>query len=314
MPIEIGWDKDFTFKSKSRPDFNQESETASMQAVGAVFLSGWSRAVAVCMSNGEERYFSVSLCLVREINIPVISAGLNVVLFGKDTEIPSMVSGFCRRNKFCDAFVCPLTDGLGSFGKLVTGLMFDHKDMPRRDLLYRPNRKAFPGVGVELDEKLGSDAYGKMAYHLRSGGVAMNQVMSTPCRSFFHNRVLTVGKKWFGNPVFVMKNDAARRFFPHEPISLREFAAITVPVEFSNTAEFSAVSGFAKPKVEVQVTTSSVPGCSVLLDMVRIIGGFQFVCSSDIKDVSTETTMPVFRFGQVYNMRAKDILGELDEA
>jgi hypothetical protein len=208
----------------------------------------------------------------------------------------------CRLCPFARVLVSPLDEGtLAAAGVLAEHLLKKNLDRPRRVPLDEPSRGFLEAVGQDLDESLGSDGIGRMAYLMRGGMPVCNQTMLRRGVSPFHGRVLSI-TGWWSNPVFLMNSQTADSFFPEEPISTKIYAATGVPVRVHATEEFKKETKWPKDEVDLFVSSEDTAGLPTMLNLVSLSCGRKWLASSDPKDVAIPASMPFFRHNRAYNV------------
>lgn len=271
------------------------------QALGAAFLSGCiSCRVVYVDEEGEERYFATH--------------GANVVrrekdwkgherwsLCGPGVADGRIVADQCFKRKGGTMSVCPVVEELSAFGYLVGCLYARGLAKPRMTRFCEPTGELEGEDCLFYTKEYDGDGYGKMAHLVQSGVPVLNQMMSTICRPVFYGRVISV-RKWWGKPVFMMRRQIAKHYFPTESILLRDFAAAWVPVSLRNTSAFSNESGYGGELVDVFVPSEMTPGLGSFLRFLEAIGGMHFAASSDPKLVPVEKGIPLFRSLAAYNI------------
>ena len=298
---QVGWDGDFFF-GRSPSDPLQDAVPA--QVVGAAFLSG---SLGVPVFYMDERGVLESWGVAgfaaaqRDFRPEDIRAGDKAVLCGPGVRHTDLVSAFCRRMPSVRLVVCPLLDHLPAFGHVAGSLLMENKDRPRSDLFYTPYDAALPTEYKEFDPALEGDGLGRMAHLVQSYNPVVNQMMQTPCISPFYNRVLS-SKRWWSNPLFIFRSEAVSKFFPSEPLSLKQFASSWVPVTVTNTNMFTDASGWEAERVQIFVASDRVPGLSTFMRFFTLMCGLEFVTSTCLNDFPLPQKVAVFRYSRGYSV------------
>jgi hypothetical protein len=133
--------------------------------------------------------------------------------------------------------------------------------------------------------------------------------MTTPSTSAFYNRVLMSGR-WWGDPIFLMLPEIALKYFPTEPLSIRNYSAMWVPTAVDNNEEFAKASGFGGSLVNIFVASELTPMLGSFLRFIQIMSKDEFVTSSDPKDLPIPDKIPLFRYHSAYNIN-DDIFKEV---
>lgn len=301
----VEWDGDFKFGVASHDTVYEVEKAAPARAVGAAFLSGQRVASVVHMDeNGECEYFNVMGAQVIPAHGHVSELELHQqwTLCGPGVGNPRLVSGICLQTKSYNVSVCPLLGPLAAFGYLVGALTLQGKITPRMTRFCEPHKGSLNAKSKKYDERLDRDGYGRMAHLVQSGFAVVNQIMTTPSIPAFYGRVLSTAK-WWGEPIFLMLPDTALKYFPNEPLSVRNYAASWVPVSVDNTSEFSNTSGYGGSVVSIFVASEQTPGLGSFLRFHHMMCKEDFVVSSDPKCVSPiPESIPLFRWGEAYNI------------
>lgn len=225
-----------------------------------------------------------------------------------------IVSDLCRRTKAFAVSVCPLLEPLAAFGALVGQLLQDGKEKPRMTRFCVPWDEPLDAEVQLFDEKLEGDGYGRMAHLVQTRTPVLNQMMRTPCIRAFYGRVLTKG--WWGsNPIFLMLPECAKHYFPTEPLSIRNYAAMWVPVSVENTDRFAKDSGYGSSRLNIFVASELTPGLGSFLRFVQVMGGDKFVASSAPESIPPiRKKIPVFRDKGAYNIDSNTFYEVINES
>lgn len=308
----VEWDGDFKFGVATHNDFELE-QVAPARAVGAAFLSGLRTCPVVHADmDGECSYFNVSgpCVLPSKGNLPRIPKNMSWVLCGPGVEDSQLVSSLCRRATGNTVYVSPISGPLAAFGYLVGALTIEGKVKPRMTRFCEPRCDSMDLECQKYDHRLEGDGFGRMAHLIQARTPVINQMMRTPSISAFYGRILSTDR-WWGEPIFLMLADTARKYFPTESLSLRNYAATWVPVSVKNTDEFAKTSGCGQQDVRIFVASEQTPGLGTFLRFHQIMGKEDFVVSSDPKTISAiPDTIPLFRWNGAYNI-GKDLFLEV---
>lgn len=271
---------------------------------GAAFLSGSSeRIVAHIDGHGDCRCFAVRGALVSEVDIELdsLSESTSLTLCGSAVSDPLAIADWCYRTKARAFSVCPLDGPLAAFGQVAGAAMLAGLAKPVCTRLCRHNEETVHGSAVPYNPDMEGDGFGRMAHLVQADKSVLNQIMTTPCIRGFFDRVLS--KRWWGQPVWLMLARTALKFFPCEPLSLRNYAATWLPVSLANTEEFANASGYGESKVNLFVASEKTPGLGSFLRFLHAMSGIEFVASSDPRQVPIQS-MPVFRGFEAYSTNA----------
>jgi hypothetical protein len=319
-------ERDFRFEGRrdSPPDGSflvpAGDEARSLAELsGCLFLSGCREACTVVkartmdgevsgllgsMSGRVRTFGSVSARGVKDVALP----GKPVCLCGEMARSPAAVSEFCRMFPSSRTYVCSVVDELAAFGVLAAGLR--GVDRPRRANLCLPDERRMDAEFVEFDKNLEGDGWGRMAYHVSRGRPVVNQMMSNPGMQLFYGRVLTDGVGGCGT--YIVRLQEMDRFFPTEPLSVKLYGAMCVPVRMATTEAFARETGWRGPVVDVMCVSDMVWNLPTFAGFYRAMsGGKGFFGVSDAKDVrQTVGKGIVFRHDREYKVGLKD--GRLD--
>lgn len=299
----VAYDDDFSFYNGGDSTADTVEAPVMARAVGAAFLTGTSNvSVFHVDAEGDVRSFFVAGPTVMETTrrIDDVKNGDTAVLCGEKPPSPEFAGMIARRIPSVRLAVCPLSEFLAPFGRVVARTMLEGYERPHRDLFYRPVECESGADVQKFEENLNNDGIGRMAHLIQSGTPVINGMMDTPCQSAFYGRVLGV----FGleNPIFLMTADTADKYFPAEPISARRYAASWVPISVANTNEFASASGWQGDDVFIFVASDYIPGSTTFLRFVHIMSGIEFVASTPLYDFSTPDEIPLFRYDGAYNI------------
>lgn len=242
---------------------------------------------------------------VRHVPMP-FEAGLGVkvpiCLSGAVCGFPDVLADFGRHYPHSSIYACPLIDELTALGALIEGRRRSSPETPRRLLLGRPNEGVLPFPSRPYEKKLGADAYGRMAFCIsRADMPALNQVLDCVGLSPFYGRVLFKRDVFPADPVFLVKVSKVEDYFPHEPVSLRNYLASSCPVRLRNTDKFAEDAVYAEENVDVFCVTSVFPDILTFMNFAELFGEERIVASYDPKSVLVDNSIPVFRYNRVYS-------------
>ena len=304
----FSWDGDFKYLGKvdKAPEnsFIVEEETRSwLELSGCQFLSGCRRDCVMYLSAGNDSVSAYGDMLNVDCRWTNCSSWKQVIkhvhpmvpicVAGYVVEDPVEIAELCRVYSSRTIYVCPLVEELAAFGVLV--LNIQEKRSRRLDFCV-PNTELLDRECVEFDAKLNGDSFGRMADIVKQGMPVLNEIMTCTGISPFYGKVITRNTKNLST--FIVRSDAMDKYFPCEPISSKMYAATSVPVEMSNTVEFSKDSGCGSEKVNIMVASDYVSGLQVFMTFYKIMSGLSFVGVGNPKDF--KKTIPVFRYNKGY--------------
>lgn len=294
----FSWEDDFKFEGRRDvpPDGSflvpaGEDARAMAELMGCMFLSGC-RSVCVVVRaksmDGEAcGLVGVMPGRIRTFNVQnlrdvaSVVEGKPVCLCGEIVKSPEKVSEFCRMFPSLKVYVCPVVEELAAFGALVPA-MFD-KERPRRVDFCVPDGRQAGDKFVAFDPKLEGDGYGRMAYHVSRGRPVFNQMMSEPGISSFYGRVLTDGIGGCG--LYFVRSQEMDEFFPEEPLSVKLYGAMCVPVRVGNTEKFKEATKYADGKVDIMCVSDMVRGLTTFMGFYRAMSGKGFFGASPVCQV-----------------------------
>ena len=313
------WDKEFKYAGRvnSPPGSSLSVKNgaefrfaASLQ--GAYFLSGYREPAWVFYADTKER---ATLAIIDETGIfaveqtePRVGLTDRMILCGPKVADPAYVGAFCARFPCNPLYVCHLTDELPAFGILAHELVFRGLEKPRRVPLLHPITDDMPSVfQEEFDPKLNGDVYGRMALVLNRGFIAMNEVMAGPGLSFFYGRILS-WKSVFNNPVYVLSFQTLQMFLPLAPISLKLYAATSVPVLAPVSDDFRKATGHEGDTAVIGVANDFIPGLGDFIHFHGAMGKSGIFCSGMILPSEITGNFPVFRYNKMHVTDAREYL------
>jgi hypothetical protein len=284
--------------------------------IGCKFLSGLRKASVVAWSDGA--VVSYVVCqydknlgykeLEKSQTVAEYCAEkTSVSLCGPVCRNPQKVAEFCRRFPITVNYVCPLVDELAAFGALVSDT---RGAIPHRAFFGVPNEQAIDSEFVEFNKTLNADGLGRMAHLISMGIPVMNEMMTAVGISPFFGKMIHDGLR--GSDVYIVRSANVNKLFPKETISVKNYAAIYVPVRVVNTKEFSNLTKCTSPTVDIFVTSEYVPGLPDFMRYYMVMTGHPFVGVAEAGDVQfSDRMIPVFRFNRGYRV-SPDSMGKYD--
>lgn len=214
-----------------------------------------------------------------------------VIVCGTDALNPELVADICKKSPFDEVYALPW---ITSSSELIRSVS-ENRGRPNRLFPCHRNTQPYEGDFEEFDDKLNSDALGRMANLVSNGVDVVNEVMTCPCPSSFYGRLIT--NKVKDNTTYLVRVEEIPRFFPCEPISATLYAASTVPVSFRNTDCFSKSSGCANETVGVVMANAYIPGTVEFLRFYKLFCGRGYIATLPTIDCSSA---PLFRYNRGY--------------
>lgn len=312
------WDGDFLFEGEFLHDelqtgaslddtFNKDNREF-LEAVGALFLSGYRRDAVVIWYDDEIRA-NVRMGKINGLGSDVMENGWQnvlsfvtgrvkgnfpIVLCGKAASNPKTVAEFCAAFPSRSVYVCPVVDELAAFGNLVLNV----DDKPRKATLWFPNSEPLDAPFKEYNPKLKGDGLGRMAHLVRKGLAVYNDMRRGVGIPTFYGNVLHDGR--CGDRRFIVRADEVDKFFPTTPLSAKLNASNTVFVSMVPSAAFRDASGVTSETVDVIVATEYIPELPTFMNFYKVMSKMGFVGVSEPKNITFTKTMPLFRYDKAY--------------
>ena len=301
----FSWNGDFLFDGQTDvpPDGTPavtECFRKQYEMLGCYFLSGFCRDAIIYRFDGDDVSHMAGFvfgdrCAVAKIETReayglVAAKMYPICICGPDCRNPRKISEICRRFPSSAVYVCQVVDELAALGLLVSGLNI----RPRRTPLCQPNISTVEPIVEEFDPTLAGDGMGRMANYLKHGVPVLNDMMKCVGISPFYGKVLTGN----GTGTFIVRSCAIDRYFPSEPISLKKYAATSVPVEVKNTASFSGDSGFPDETVVILASSDYIPDLPIFMNFHHLMSGKEFVVTARREDF--DKALPVFAYNRAY--------------
>lgn len=302
----FSWNGDFVFKGRvdappEGADIVPKDYRKQYEMLGCYFLSALRRDAVIYRFDGDNISHMIGTTLGEGYAVSAVATDVAyglvkarmypVLMCGPDCRNPKKVSAFCRRFPVSTVYVCPLVDELAAFGLLVSKLI--GKEKSRRAPLCQPNIETGVSVIEEFDSKLDGDGMGRMADYLNRGTPIVNDMMKCVGISPFYGKVLLKN----GEDSFMVRSGAIDRYFPSEPISLKKYAATSVPVEVRNTPEFEKDTGCSSEVVVISASSDYIPDLPVFMNFYHLMSGKEFVATANPSNF--DKTVPVFAYNSV---------------
>ena len=208
------------------------------------------------------------------------------------------VAQFCEVYAHSSVFACPVVKELAALGMACTGAK------TYRAHLADDNLKEYEGLEFQAyDSKLAGDGLGRMASVVASNGFAVNEICLPLGISAFYGRTLFRDADPGRPPSFIVQTKSMDKYFPTVPISLKHYAATSVPVMVDMTNEFRKATGCMEDKVAVLASTDHIRGLPDFMRFYQLMTGRDWLCFSDklsIMGFGTCKRVPVFRYNKAY--------------
>jgi hypothetical protein len=282
---------------------------------GGYFLSGNRRPALSVWSDGEGAVTCVSYVKegqVRHANVDLKMAHhVPICLSGPVVYDGEKLAEFCRTYPHSSVFACPVVQELAAFGAACQGVP------TYRAFLADPVIEEYDGIdSQEYDPKLEGDGLGRMASVVSKNGFAVNQMRRPVGVSVFYGRTLFRDPHPERPGLFIVQADSMVKYFPAEPVSLKSYAATSVPVVVSVTDKFREATGYEGEKAAVVAATDHVRGLPVFMRFYQLMsGGRDWVCFSDkyaVNGFKQCQRVPVFRYNKAYMVPIDEYLKDCE--
>ena len=214
-----------------------------------------------------------------------------IIVCGRSALQPDSLRQACIAHPHDEVYALPWVtteEGLTSSLKMNRG-------KPMRVFPCERNTDPMEGEGQDFDENLDGDALGRMAHIIAAGFPSINEVMKSPCESPFYGKVLTAD----GAYSFLLDCEHVDKYFPHEPLSAKLYAATTALVRFKNTEQFIRDSGCESQFVDIILASDFLPGSVAFMQFYRLVSGRWFVGIRDLREFNGQS-LPCFRYNRGY--------------
>ena len=302
----VSWDFNFHYEGKCPvPPISAfiSEKTIEDEMIGCVFMSGWSDNVLVIRSDGENFQYGMfgmdhkqGMWIGSDIDQDILkkmSSMMPICICGNIVTEPVKMMTLCGKFPSSRIYACPLTDELAAFGVLIREI----GKKPYRFIPAWDNKEEINAEHITFEANLDGDGLGRMADVVKSGIPVLNEMMTTIGVSPFYGKVLHSG--WVPGSQVVVRIQEMDQFFPHAPISVKNYAATSVPIRMETTEKFrkAVMTGYNEQFVDVFVATDYVPGSSTFLRFYKTFAGKGFIFTTD-RD--PKRAMPIFRADKAY--------------
>jgi hypothetical protein len=301
--------KDFEYVgADGSPDIGGDSEIA-LSLSESYFLSGNSCLALNVYSDGSDFRAAVSSFYgdIHHIAMPTIPSSLHhnvpICLCGPICKSPSAVSEFCRRFPNTKVYACNVVDELPAFGRLLKRIYEEH---PNSNV--RPRRICFSNLIVD-DEKtdgkryfnfatnLPNECYAKLGECVGKSIPAVNTIRDFVGISPFYGRIIST-RKINEEPIFLISMTHVDEFFPTEAISVKNYAATSVPVRVKCGAKFKEHLDIDEDQVTIFVLSSYIEGQVTFGNFYQLLSGKVVSMSFDIGSANIDN-LPVFTSNRI---------------
>ena len=306
------WDRDFSYLGRrdTPPEgteviFDHPRARIECDIISAYYLGGKSRPIGVYWSDGIEFVYTVMtikdggfamlpMVETHEENLQPIG-GCTIYLCGPICSDAAKVSRFCR--KVDVRYVSPMGTDASALGLTI----LKAADLPPRRLdLSQINTAEMDSECLSFDPNMPDDAIGNMAYMVSKGISVVNDIRTSPGISPFYGKIIT--NKIIGEPVFMLDCSVVDKYFPAESLSVKAYAATSVPVEVDNTGVFRKATDYTAGKVKILVASSHHLGYQTFMQAYNIHSGKHWVAILDPKKMVPSCPVPIFRNNKSYRM------------
>jgi hypothetical protein len=313
----FAWDREFSYAGRtptppgvsfSVSDDSEHRLYASL--AGAFFLSGSRNPSWLFYASDTEEYVAIAVIddsgilvvIQKEAKVSLLD---RVILCGPKVKDPAFVGSFCSRFPTNPMYVCPMTDELPAFGVLARELLADGDEWPRRVFTFRPKTDEMMALSsAAYDDNLNGDAYGRMAYIMGQGSLVKNEIMDGPGVSFFYGQMLA-RLPVFHDSVYIINPESLPVYLPKAPVSLKLYAATSVPVLAAVSDDFRKITGHTEEKAVVATASDFIPGLGTFIHFHGAMTKSGIFCSGTVGSANIKGKLPVFRYNKVYVVDAK---------
>jgi hypothetical protein len=276
---------------------------------GSYFLSGFQKNQCLSIySDGEEisaamvidsdvvQYMPVESLSVKDHTIPIC-------LSGPVCRKPDKVAELARLFPSNSFFACPLIEELPSLGALYIRARRDRRIAPRRITFDSAFDEEIPDFeSMEFDKELDGDGVGIMARCVGEVGTpAINEMRSSLGISPFYGKTLAsipISEK----TTYLMLPEDASRMFATEAISVKGYAASSVPVRVKCTEQFKEHSRCPRDEADIFLMTHYLPDTVTFMGFYMKMSGKIIATSCTPETVISDKTLPVFRYNKAYRV------------
>jgi hypothetical protein len=317
------WEKEFKFAGRVNPPSGnsfliQNRVLDSLR--GAYFLSGNRKPVKVIWLS-KDGSFPFWCCLGEEgiccavIDNFVVHPTELIIVCGPSVADSYLVSVVCNHFPNNPLYVCPVVEELPSFGFLANELIKQGKEYPRRISFSNPVTGDIEGsYCYPYEESMENDAFGKMAFSVSKDVVVYNEMFTGLGLSPFYGRGLS-NKPISPETVYILNEDIVDDLLPLVPISLKNYAAKTVPVDVVVPDDFRRKTDCQGKRARIFVANDSLFGVGVFMKFYGALTKLGYVCSGEISE-GFQGSLSVYRYNKMYEVSSgyhKEILCPLSK-
>lgn len=270
---------------------------------GSYFISGYRGPTLSIWSDGEGAV--IAMTYTKNGKIVHSSAGdggvahhVPICLSGPVVYDGKKVAEFCDTYSHSSVFVCPVVQELASLGMACEGVETFRAHLADKNL------DEYEGLDFqEYDSNLDGDGMGRMASVISRNGFAVNQIMTPVGISGFYGRTLFRDVDENREPLFIVQTKSMDKYFPAASISMKHYAATSVPVVIPNTDEFRKATKCTADSVAVLASTDHIRGLPEFMRFYQVMSGRDWVCFGDkyaAKGFKSCKRVPVFRYNKAY--------------
>lgn len=223
---------------------------------------------------------------------------------GKKALDPVAVAELCRENPLDEVYCLPWVE---TEEQLMENLKVN-KGKPNRAAPFEHNTDELWAESVEMEENLKTDVYGRMGFLIKNGLPVVNQVMKTGYRTDFYGNIMERGP---GAKRYIVSADDMDKYFPHEPLSAKLYAATTVFVRMKGTEEFAELAGSSE--VDVMFGTPFIPGAQEFMGFLKLMTGNGVIASIRPYETFPRKNIALFRYNKGYTIPYSDYVKMSDD-
>jgi hypothetical protein len=287
------------------PSVDADLEVA-LSLSASYFLSGNSCLALNVYSDGTDFRAAVSSFYdgIQHIAMPTIPSTLHhnvpICLCGPICRSPSAISEFCREFPSSRVYVCNVIDELPAFGSLLKSVCREHEVRPRRicfSNLIIDDEEEEGKRYFEFANNLPSECYAKLGECVGKSVPAVNTIRDFVGISPFYNRIIST-RRINEEPIYLISPNHVDEFFPTEAISVKTYAATSVPVRVKCGAKFKEHLGIDDDQVTIFVLSSYIEGQVTFSNFYQLLSGKVVSMSFDIQSTKIDD-LPIFTSNRI---------------
>jgi len=281
-------------------------EGMAAQLTGSYLLSGFQGKTFNTWSDGEEAYSVISWWDDGEIKHVKVDPGIITHLIpqcicGPICRDPDKIAQLCHAYPAVTMFACPVVDELAALGAVGRHVR------PHRAFIAEPWDDDIEGCeNQEFVDKLEGDGLGRMA-DISHRRMVWNQMQKTVGISPFYGMLLGEGEPYVPY-VYLIQSASIDAYFPTEPISLKSYAATSVPVTVTVTPVFAKATDCKLERVQVVTVSDHIRGLPEFMRYFQLFTGKDWIGATEVchyYDAAGRKNRPVWRYNKAYMVPAE---------